>query len=95
MVSISEGLILIVAGCGFVLLIELAETLYYLLAIPLIVLALVSFHAALFSVVAPHRLGIQKDEAYWRQPRRTRIGVPLLITTAGIGMGFGINAIIN
>ncbi|MGZ4920463.1 MAG: hypothetical protein ACXV6L_09720 [Halobacteriota archaeon] len=80
-------------GCGFVLIMESADKLAFTLAIPLIVLTLVGFHVVLFSIIAPHRLGIKKDEAYRLQPRRSRIGVPLLLVTAGIGTGFGISAL--
>jgi hypothetical protein len=63
--------------------------------VPLIVLALICFHAVLFSVIAPHRLGIRKDETYRLQSRRIRIGVPLLVVTAGIGIGFGISTALS
>jgi hypothetical protein len=95
MMSTREGTLLFAAGCGFVLLMESADKLAFMLAIPLIVLALIGFHAVLFSVIAPHRLGIQKDEAYRLQSRRARIGVPLLVVTVGIGVGFGINAALS
>ncbi len=95
MISIREGVFLLVMGCGFVLIMESADELAFTLAIPLIVLTLVGFHVALFSVIAPHRLGIKKDEAYRLQPRRSRIGVPLLVVTAGIGTGFGISALLG
>ncbi|MGZ4950876.1 MAG: hypothetical protein ACXV5K_07575 [Halobacteriota archaeon] len=72
---------------------ESADKLAFTLAVPLIVLTLVGFHVVLFSIIAPHRLGIKKDEAYRLQPRRSRIGVPLLLVTAGIGTGFGISAL--
>ncbi|MGZ4936818.1 MAG: hypothetical protein ACXVIP_05430 [Halobacteriota archaeon] len=93
MISIREGAFLLIMGCGFVLIMESADKLAFTLAIPLIVLTLVGFHVALFSIIAPHRLGIKKDEAYRLQPRRSRIGVPLLLVTAGIGTGFGISAL--
>ncbi len=93
MVSIREGALLLIVGCGFVLVMELAEKLVFALAVPLAALSLIGFHAALFSVVAPHRLGIKKDKAYRLHPRRTHIGVPLLVATAGIG--FGISAALS
>ncbi|MGZ4934750.1 MAG: hypothetical protein ACXV49_09685 [Halobacteriota archaeon] len=93
MISIREGAFLLIMGCGFVLIMESADKLAFTLAVPLIVLTLVGFHVALFSIIAPHRLGIKKDEAYRLQPRRSRIGVPLLLVTAGIGTGFGISAL--
>ncbi len=92
MISIREGVFLLITGCGFVLIMESADKLAFTLAVPLIVLTLVGFHVALFSVIAPHRVGVKKDEAYRLQSRRTRIGVPLLVVTAGIGTGFGISA---
>lgn len=95
MVSIHEGAFLFTVGCGFVLLMESADKLAFLLAAPLIVLSLIAFHVALFAIVAPHRLGIKKDEAYRLQPRRRRIGVPLLVVTAGIGIGFWISAALS
>ncbi|MGZ4904639.1 MAG: hypothetical protein ACXVIG_06190 [Halobacteriota archaeon] len=94
-ISIREGAFLLIMGCGFVLIMESADKLAFMLAIPLIVLTLVGFHIALFSIIAPHRLGIEKDEAYRSQPRRSRIGVPLLVVTAGIGTGFGISALLG
>ncbi len=95
MISIREGAFLLIMGCGFVLIMESAHTLAITLAIPLIVLSLIGFHVALFSVIAPHRLRIKKDESYRLQPRRSRIGVPLLVVTAGIGVGFGISAVLG
>lgn len=95
MISIHEGAFLLIIGCGFVLIMESADKLAFTLAISLIILALIGFHLALFSIIAPHRFGIKKDEAYRLQPRRTRIGVPLVIATAGIGVGFGISAIMS
>ncbi len=95
MTSIREGAFLLITGCGFVLLMESADKLVFMLAIPLIVLALIGFHVALFSVIAPHRLGIKKGDTFTRQPRRERIGVPLIIATAGIVVGFGISAILG
>ncbi|MDD1720905.1 MAG: hypothetical protein LUP95_02860 [Euryarchaeota archaeon] len=95
MISIREGAFLLIVGCGFVLIMESADKLAFTLAISLIVLTLVGFHVALFSIVAPHRLGIKKDVAYRLQPRRSRIGVPLLVVTAGIGTGFGISALLG
>ncbi len=95
MASIRESVFLLIMGCGFVLIMESADRLAFTLAIPLIVLTLVGFHVALFSVIAPHRLGIKRDEAYRLQSRRSRIGVPLLVVTAGIGTGFGISALLG
>ncbi len=95
MISIREGASLLIIGCGFVLIMESADTLAFTLAIPLIVLTLVGFHIALFSVIAPHRLGIKKDTIYMLQSRTSRIGVPLLVVTAGIGAGFGISALLG
>ncbi len=91
-VSIHEGAFLFIMGCGFVMLMESADKLAFVLAIPLVVLSLIGFHVALFSIAAPHRLGIKKDEANRLQPLRRRIGVPLLVVTAGIGIGFWISA---
>lgn len=95
MISIREGAFLLTVGCGFVLIMESADKLAFVVAIPLIVLTLVGFHIALFSVIAPHRIGIKKDEAYRSQPRRSRIGIPLLVVTAGISTGFGISALLG
>ncbi len=91
MISIREGSFLLITGCGFVLIMESADKLALTVAVPLVVLTLVGFHGALFSVIAPHRLGIKKDDAYRLRPRRSRVGVPLLVVTAGIGAGFGIS----
>ncbi len=95
MTSIREGAFLLIVGCGFVLIMESADKLAFTLAIPLIVLTLIGFHATLFSVIAPQRLGIKKDEAYRLQSRRSRIGVPLLVVTAGISIGFAISALLG
>ncbi len=74
---------------------ESANRLELTLAVPLIVLTLVGFHVALFSVFAPHRLGIKKDDAYGLRPRRSRVGVPLFVVTVGIGAGFGISTLLG
>ncbi len=95
MVSVRDGVFLFAIGCGFVLLMESTDKVAFIHAVPLIILALISFHLALFSVVAPHRLGIKKDDTYTRQPRSRRIGVPLVIATAGIGVGFGVSALLS
>ncbi len=95
MISIKEGAFLLTLGCGFVLVTESANRLELTLAIPLIVLTLVGFHVALVSVIAPHRLGIKKDDAYRLRLRRSRVGVPLLVVTVGIGAGFGISALLG
>ncbi len=91
MVSVRDGVLLFTIGSVLVLLMESADKVSFTYAISLIVLALVGFHLALFSVIAPHRLGIKKDDAYRLQPRRMRIGMPLLFVTADIGMGSGIS----
>ncbi len=93
MVSVRESAFLLLVGCGFVLIMESADKLAFILAIPLIVFTLVGFHVALLLVIAPHRLGLKKDEAYRLQSRRSRVGVPLLVVTAGISTGFGISAL--
>ncbi len=93
MVSVRESAFLLFVGCGFVLIMESADKFAFMFAIPLIVLTLVGFHVALFLVIAPHRLGLKKDEAYRLQSRRSRVGVPLLVVTAGISTGFGISAL--